>query len=105
MGAVTPFDYIEYKIEDEDFRIYYGDSDNHKLGFQQRESLKTGKKSRSDFKTNIVKSSTTEQIDANKYNDDEKDDFTNIKQLLVDLSSQDKGNLRKWMRQILMKKR
>ena len=125
LGAVTPFDYIEYKIEDDDFRIYYGDQDNHKLGFHQRESLKTGEKkgiysnknnnretinndledirhygiayskARSGFKTNIVKSSTTEQIDDNKYNDDEREDFTNIKQLLVDLSSQDNAE---WMR-------
>ena len=125
LGAVTPFDYIEYKIEDDDFRIYYRDQDRHELGFHQRESLKTGEKrrvysnknndkesinndlddirhygiayskARSGFKTNIVKSSTTEQIDDNKYNDDEKEDFTNIKQLLVDLSSQDNAE---WMR-------
>ena len=25
LRAVTPFDYIEYKIEDDDFRIYYRD--------------------------------------------------------------------------------
>lgn len=25
LGAVPPFDYIEYKIEDDDFRIYYRD--------------------------------------------------------------------------------
>ncbi len=122
---LTISDYIEYKIEDDDFRIYYGDQDNHKLGFHQRESLKTGEKkgiysnknnnretinndledirhygisyskARSGFKTNIVKSSTTEQIDDNKYNDDEREDFTNIKQLLVDLSSQDNAE---WMR-------
>ena len=125
LGAVTPFDYIEYKIEDDDFRIYYRDQDRHELGFHQRESLETGEKrrvysnknndkesinndlddirhygiayskARSGFKTNIVKSSTTEQIDDNKYNDDEKEDFTNIKQLLVDLSSQDNAE---WMR-------
>lgn len=125
LRAVTPFDYIEYKIEDDTFRISYTDQDNHRLGFHQRESLKTEEKkgiysnknsnresidddledirhygisyskARSGFKTSIVKSSTTEQIDDNKYNDDEREDFTNIKQLLVDLSSQDNAE---WMR-------
>lgn len=124
LGSVTPFDYIEYKIEDDIFRIFYTNRDDHKEGWHQRELLKTGEKkkvysnkynrkpidddledirhygiayskARSGFKTNIVKSSTTEQIDINKYNDDEKEDFTNIKQLLVDLSSQDNAE---WMR-------
>lgn len=95
LRAVTPFDYIEYKIEDDTFRISYTDQDNHRLGFHQRESLKTEEKkgiysnknsnresidddledirhygisyskARSGFKTSIVKSSTTEQIDDN----------------------------------------
>lgn len=124
LGPVTPFDYIEYKIEDNNFRIYYEEQDNDELGFHQRVNLKTGEKkgiysgkfnnresinndlediryygtayskARSGFKTNTVNSSTTEQIDEDKYNDDKTEDFTNIKQLLVDLSSQDNA---KWM--------
>ena len=46
-------------------------------------------KARSGFNTNLVKSSTTQQLDLVKRENDSSDDFTNIKQLLVDISSQD----------------
>lgn len=46
-------------------------------------------KARSGFKTNKVKSSTTLQLDNDKYNEDNSDDFTQIKQLLIDINEQD----------------
>lgn len=46
-------------------------------------------KARSGFNTKPVKSSTTEQLDADSYDNDETDDFTKIKQLIVDVKSQD----------------
>lgn len=37
----------------------------------------------------VIKSSTTEQLDNSKYENDEKEDFTQIKQMLVDIQIQD----------------
>lgn len=46
-------------------------------------------KARSGFSTKVIKSSTTEQLDNSKYENDEKEDFTQIKQMLVDIQIQD----------------
>lgn len=46
-------------------------------------------KARSGFKTKEVKSTKTTQLDENKYDSDSSDDFTEIKQLIVDITSQD----------------
>lgn len=46
-------------------------------------------KARSGFNTGKVQSVTTQQVDADKYEEDAKDDFTEIKQLLVDIDTQD----------------
>lgn len=51
-------------------------------------------KARSGFKTGKVRSTTTQQLDAHKYIDDSDDDFTPIKQLLVDIDAQDNSQ---WM--------
>ncbi len=51
-------------------------------------------KARSGFITKPVKSSTTLQIDNDKYEPDTGDDFTRIKQLLVDIYIQDSSE---WM--------
>ncbi len=46
-------------------------------------------KARSGFNTKPVKSSTTQQLDADNYDNDDNEDFTSIKQLIVDVKSQD----------------
>lgn len=46
-------------------------------------------KSRSGFKTKPVKSTTTEKLDSNKYDSDSNEDFTSIKQLIIDIYVQD----------------
>ena len=51
-------------------------------------------KARSGFSTQKVQSTTTKQLDSDCYDDDSKDDFTSIKQLLVDIDSQDNSE---WM--------
>ena len=51
-------------------------------------------KARSGFSTNKIKSTTTLQLDSDRYDDDSKDDFTSIKQLLIDIDSQDNSE---WM--------
>lgn len=52
-------------------------------------------KARSGFKTQKVTSTTLQQLDCDKYENDEKDDFTLTKQLLVDIDVQDNSE---WMR-------
>lgn len=125
LGSFIPFDYIHYTIGKDEYKIYYEEDDRPEYGFHKRYSLTNGKKltiysnksndaqsikedlsdirhygvsyskARSGFKTNAIKSSTTEQLENCKYNNDELDDFTNIKQLLVDLAEQDNAE---WMR-------
>lgn len=51
-------------------------------------------KARSGFKTQKVTSTTTQQLDDNKYDADSKEDFTTIKQLIVDIDAQDNSD---WM--------
>ena len=46
-------------------------------------------KARSGFKTKQVKTTTTMQLDDDKSNIDNEEDFTKIKQLIIDISSQD----------------
>ena len=46
-------------------------------------------KSRSGFNTKPVKSTTTEKLDSNKYDSDSNEDFTSIKQLIIDVYTQD----------------
>ena len=46
-------------------------------------------KARSGFETNRVTSTTTQQLDRESYENDEKQDFTSIKQLIVDVQTQD----------------
>lgn len=46
-------------------------------------------KARADYKTQQIMSTTTKQLDADKYDNDKEDDFTSLKQLLVDIQNQD----------------
>ena len=46
-------------------------------------------KARSGFNTEVVKSTSTTQLDDSKYESDDSEDFTAIKQMLVDIKSQD----------------
>ena len=48
---------------------------------------------RSGFKTSAIKSSTTAQLDSDKSGEDENYDYTHIKQLFVDISTQDNQEL------------
>lgn len=46
-------------------------------------------KARADYKTQKIKSTTTKILDSEKYDDDQEDDFTSLKQLIVDVQNQD----------------
>lgn len=52
-------------------------------------------KARSGFNTRKVQSTTTQQLDSNKYENDSNEDFTSIKQLIIDINTQDNSE---WMR-------
>ena len=52
-------------------------------------------KARSGFSTKPVRSTTTQQLDVGKYEEDKNEDFTLIKQLLVDIKTQDNSLLAK----------
>ena len=52
-------------------------------------------KARSGFKTQPVKSTTTQQVDRDKYEPDDQEDFTRIKQLLIDIDGQDSSYLKR----------
>lgn len=117
LGSIIPFKEITYDINGESYSItpYH---DNPHLGFHNRTKTSDGSvisviagksniqkikedsldirhygcaysRARSGFNTKPVKSSTTQQLDANSYDNDDSDDFTNIKQLIVDIKSQD----------------
>lgn len=117
LESIVPFKEICYEISGVKYTItpYH---DNPQLGFHNRKKDSDGSvtavfsnissveqiqadpldvrhygcaysRARSGFKTKPIKSSTTEQLDAVSYDNDENDDFTSIKQLIVDIKSQD----------------
>lgn len=124
LHSMLPFEYIEYAIAGKLYKIYYDDEQDGLMGFHIRQELPGGitqkirrnsnnnrqgiekdkadirqggvvfSTARSGFKTSQVKGTSTQQIDSDKYNIDDNDDFTSIKQLLVDLDTQDNSE---WM--------
>ena len=122
LGSFEEFEYISYDANGVTYTIR--PTTNAKLGFHIRKNegdgtekgIHSGKhnnkdsissdsediryygcaysKARSGFNTDKVKSATTMQLDLDKYEEDGKDDFTSIKQLLVDIDDQDKST---WM--------
>jgi predicted ATPase len=46
-------------------------------------------KARADYKTQKITSTTTKTVDLEKYDNDKEDDFTSLKQLIVDVQNQD----------------
>ncbi|MCP9754915.1 ATP-binding protein, partial [Lacihabitans sp. CCS-44] len=52
-------------------------------------------KARADYKTQQITSTTTKQLDIEKYDVDQQDDFTSLKQLLVDIKNQDESDYMK----------
>lgn len=50
-------------------------------------------KARADYKVNPIKGTTTLEIDKGQYDQDGQDDFSSLKQLIVDLQTEDSSNL------------
>lgn len=123
LGTIEPFKTISYSIDGEKYTITPSDL-NASIGFHNRTKdgedvstyvsghkgdLKKIKedildirhygcaysKARSGFNTKPVKSTTTQQLDVDSYDNDDSDDFTSIKQLIVDVKAQDNSSLDK----------
>jgi predicted ATPase len=118
LGTFVVFDFIEYKIDGNNYKaVQPTDGTTHPNFFDvvdstgaihkiradrnnniqalESDSLDLRKngcvfsKARADYKTQQIKSTTTKQLDSDKYDADNEDDFTSLKQLLVDIQNQD----------------
>ena len=123
LGTISPFKSITYDVRGVKYTITPNDL-NAELGFHKRtkngedvSTLVCGhkndikkikenildirhygcaySKARSGFNTSPVKSTTTKQLDADSYDNDDSNDFTSIKQLIVDVKAQDNSSLDK----------
>lgn len=125
--SLAPFLEIEYVINNELFGIIpdktYLDNGFHiriDKSSQQRKVIQTGfhnqavmlkdeldqrsygfvySKARAGFNTKPVRTITTTQLDNEKFELDNKDDFTNVKQLLIDIEQQDDASWRNLSRE------
>lgn len=125
LGSFENFEYIEYIVDGELFKAKpQSGQDNSKFGFHIIEDsvggitkISTNKnnnfkaieenpkdirhygcifsKARSDFKTEAIKSTTTKELDSEKYEKDNEDNFTSLKQLIVDIQNQDNAEYSK----------
>ena len=121
--SIQPFEYIEYEAGGADYHIVpdgrHGNVGFHKrtiVGSDNYEAVHSGRgnsedrmksdvkdiryygfaysKARSGFNTGPVVSITTQQVDAEKFEPDEQDNITRIKQLIVDIEQQDDASWR-----------
>lgn len=123
-GTFEHFEYIEFSIGNDIFTaIPTTDGNTHKNFFDINDSsgavrnIRTDRnnniqllesdtkdlryygcvfsKARADYKTHQITSTTTKQLDIEKYDIDQQDDFTSLKQLLVDIKNQDESDYMK----------
>ena len=124
-GSIEAFNYISYTIDDTPYTVTKKEDLDSSLGFHMRKNELNGtsqkvrsnksnnpqliesdcedlrhygfaySKARSGFNTEKVRATTIQQLDSGKYENDERDDFTAIKQLIVDIDAQDNAE---WMR-------
>lgn len=118
-GPFEPFEFIEYIVGSDNFKaVPTSDGTTHKPFYDiinsssgQIEKIRADRnhnphlvesnikdirhygfvlsKARADYKTQQITSTTTNDLDVEKYNNDSNDDFTSLKQLLVDIQNQD----------------
>lgn len=116
VGPITNFEYIEYSVGAEiyiaepsshtyqnffDIRTPLGDviqirtdRNNNPQEIESKEYDLRGygcvySKARSDYKTERITATQTSALDTQKYETDKNDDFTSLKQLIVDVDNQD----------------
>jgi len=118
LGSFDAFDFIEYSIDNNNYKAVHPTDGTSRPSFfdvvdsagtihciradwnKNTDSIESNpldlrkngcvfSKARADYKTEQIKSTTTKQLDADKYDFDKEDDFTSLKQLLVDIQNQD----------------
>lgn len=115
--TLRPFDYIEYEAEGREYRIEPLQNGNptfhtridltegtkeeiRRDSFNDSEGMRADKKdmryypcvfskARADFKTGKINSVLTKELDTDIHVDDKEDDYTSLKQLIVDIDNQD----------------
>jgi predicted ATPase len=121
MGTFKPFDFIEYEIDGQVYKaipqteyptqysffdLINPDGTVRKIRsdrMNQPQSIATDNldirsfgcvfsKARADYKTGQIQSTTTRKLDIDKYDVDSEDDFTSLKQLIVDVENQDNSD-------------
>lgn len=124
-GTFTPFEYIEYEAEGHIMKAVSQNDVHGSDGFYDviddsgiRHAMRTKKnfnnpdidnnhmnirfygfalsKARSEYKTNIISSTTSQQLDLSNKETDDNDDFTSLKQLIIDVQAQDDEEYRHW---------
>lgn len=125
LGSMEAFEYINYTADGVVYTITPTSESDSRFGFHSRKNESDGttqtirsnhnnnrqlidsdpadlrhygfsySRARSGFNTQKVNAATIQQLDSEKYENDSKDDFTSIKQLLVDIDAQDNSE---WMR-------
>jgi predicted ATPase len=118
LGSFEYFDYIEYVFSENTYKAVQPSGGHHIKNFfdivddvgivseirsdesHNRESIEENlfdlrshgcvfSKARADYKTQKIASTTTKNLDLDKYDADSEDDFTALKQLIVDIQNRD----------------
>lgn len=119
IGSFDVFEYLEFETSEGIFRALHRGPDQGITTFFVLQNLATGErrkinrdrinnpnsiysdtedprsygcaisKARADYKTDKIKHTSTTELDKSKYSDDSNDNFTSLKQLFVDVVSQD----------------
>lgn len=121
IGTFEPFDFIEYDINGQTYKaipqtehanmltffdLISPDGSTRKIRSNKNFNLQEisadnldirnygciFSKARADYKTQQIQSTTTKQLDIDKYDVDNEDDFTSLKQLIVDVENQDNSD-------------
>lgn len=121
LGSFDPFDYIEYVVDgaiyrampranpdlpSSFFRITFPDNSVQDVNSDRNNSPKliqenrldprhygcVFSKARADYKTKAIENTKTSTLDSEKYESDGEDDFTSLKQLVVDVVNQDNSD-------------
>jgi len=121
LGSFEFFEYIEYIVSGDTFRaVPTSDGTTHPNFFDvidnqgNRLTIRSDKqndrqridsnmqdlrhygcvysRARADYKTQQITSTTTKRLDVDKYDSDIEDDFTSLKQLIVDIQNQDNSD-------------
>ena len=124
IGSFEPFDRIEYEVEDKRYILtplnipgslktfftrydvendtsenIHSDRNNNSSSIQSdnkdpRSYGSVFSRPRADYKTSKIESVKTNELDKNKYDSDKDDNFTSLKQLIVDVQNQDNEQYR-----------